>query len=518
MFRIKSLFPTPPAWAAAGAPLFAVAALAAHPGPEPRPGPSQQVVSGDGGTTFVFTPFGLRPPVDNRLEPVDSNAFDGNGVEIPNTLPSRPGAPFNLHRGPVTITDIPRTSPREDLRRIFSAIKSAAGEGWVDDAAIVLGLDILEGNPVADRAYSGFPLLHYTGPLKLKRVVAERDASGRVIGGNVVVHQVWYDSHIESDTALIDPSEVQDVPWTVTYVVDVLDGGSDDFAPFAMLFDAPPEPGVFGPPHVAMDTSFFPMQEGKRHVVTIAQAPGAYWKITYTWGWRRHPPRVQAAENALQSADGLSLLAWETLTFGVDPRANEAKKLAAIAQIGDLAPAKRMWNALRAARNASPEGAAALAMEAQAALDDWSDRTRLPRGVQADPSADATLFYVNNTIYGNTRSFNGWDGRGAVFRAALLNGDHFVHGYVAVDFGGSRGWENQFVDAGGAGASHTFGRVHWWPVAGGPFGGIIIPPVSAEGEPGRHRVEIELNYDAPERLTLYQFDPMHHDVAVYSLH
>ena len=42
------------------------------------------------------------------------------------------------------------------------------------------------------------------------------------IGGEVEVRQVWYDSHIESDTAFIDPSDVLDVPWVITYTVDVL--------------------------------------------------------------------------------------------------------------------------------------------------------------------------------------------------------------------------------------------------------------------------------------------------------
>lgn len=52
-----------------------------------------------------------------------------------------------------------------------------------------------------------------------------------------------------------------------------------------------------------------------------------------------------------------------------------------------------------------------------------------------------------------------------------------------------------------------------------PLNSITVPPASADGlTPGQHKVEITLNYDAPQRLKLYQFDPLHHDVAVYSLH
>src|SRR3546814_17378595 len=37
---------------------------------------------------------------------------------------------------------------------------------------------------------------------------------------------------------------------------------------------------------------------------------------------------------------------------------------------------------------------------------------------------------------GNTRGFN--------YKVKLLNADKFPHMYVNVDFGGTRGWENQF--------------------------------------------------------------------------
>lgn len=495
-------------------------AVAQHPNPQPRPGPSTQTVSPDGTTTFVTTPEGPLPVGQNQLDYVESNIFDRNGVEMLNTLPSRPDASFNLHAGPVITEEIDRTSPTEDLEEALDRIRDAAEDGRVDREAIELGLDILEGEPVPGRAYSGFPLLHYTGPEKVKRVEPIFDEQGRKVGGNVDIHQIWYDEKVESDTAFLDPSAVQDVPWTVTYTIDVLKGGADDFAPFVMYFDAPPSdtPGSFGPPHVAMDASFFPMSEGTRHVIRIRHAPARYYNLTYTWGWRVHPPRVQVTENALKTAGGKTLPQWEIDTFGPAPRSSEEAKLAAIAKIGELSPAKRMWQALRDARDAAPEEVVALMDEALAAFEDWTDRTSLPRGVEADPSADVTLFYVNNTIYGNARTFDAWDERGAVFEAALLNGDHFTHGYMNVDFGGSRGWENQFQDAGGPAASHTFGRVHWWVNAGGPWGAITVPPVSDDGVPGSHRVEIELNFDSPERLSLYNFDPLHHDVAVYSLH
>lgn len=510
-------------------------ALAQHPGPQPRPmaamgtvDSQSDTVGADGvvTTTVVCATSPLAPGTSNQLSYVESNMYDGLGHEMVNTLPSTPAIPFNLIDGAVQTFPIDKTSPKDDLNQLLADIQSAANNGVVDQQKIQLALDILEGNPIANRQYSGFPLLHYNGPNKLGTVAAIFDASGTKIGGNVNIHQIWYDNHIESDTALLDVSQVLDVPWTVTYTIDVLNSGADDFSPFVMYFDDPSlsPPGMPPMPHVAMDAAFYPLSEGQRYVIKLKQAPAKYYNLTYTWGWRIHPPRVQVTEKVSKTAPDATgvprnLLWWETSVFGANPRQDEASKLFAISQIGELSPAKRIWQDLRTASGSTPAQVVTLISDAMISFRDWSDRTHLPRGVQADPNSDVTLFYVNNTIYGNVTTFNNFTGRGSIFKATLLNGDHFVHAYVNVDFGGSRGWENQFQNSGGAGSSHTFGRVHWWMNTAMPLNSITVPPASADGiVPSKHRVQLTLNYDPPQRLSLYQFDPLHHDVAVYSLH
>jgi hypothetical protein len=515
--------------------LITVSSHAQHPGPQPRPMASMgtvesqtDTVGADGivTTTIVSATSPLPPGTANQLQYVQSNIFDGRGQEMVNTLPSTPVNAFNLIDGAVQTFAIDKTSPKDDLNQLLADIQSAASHGVIDQQKIQLALDILEGNPIANRQYSGFPLLHYNGPNKLGTVVPIFDALGNKIGGNVNIHQIWYDNHIESDTALLDVSQVVGVPWTVTYTIDVLNGGADDFSPFVMYFDDPTlsMPGMPPMPHVAMDAAFYPLSEGQRYIIKLKQAPAKYYNLTYTWGWRIHPPRVQVTEKVSKTAPDATgvprnLLWWETSVFGSNPRLDDASKLFAISQIGELAPAKRIWQALRNASSSTPAQVSALIADAMISFRDWSDRTHLPRGVQADPNADVTLFYVNNTIYGNVTTFNKFTGSGSIFKATLLNGDHFVHGYVNVDFGGSRGWENQFQNSGGAGSSHTFGRAHWWMNTAMPLNSVAVPPASADGAvPGQHRVQLTLNYAPPERLKLYQFDPLHHDVAVYSLH
>jgi len=518
-------------WLALVFALFATTySIAQHPGPQPRPMASKLTVesqtnsiAADGvpTTTIISATSPLPAGTSNQLAYVESNIRDGLGNEMVNTLPSTPTSPFNLIDGAVQTSAIDKTSPKDDLNQLLSNIQSAASKGTVDQQKIQAALDILEGNAIPNRVYSGFALLHYNGPNKVGHVTLQADGTY-----NVNIHQVWYDNHIESDTALLDVSQALNSPWTATYTIDVLNGGADDFSPFVMYFDHPSmsPPGMPRMPHVAMDATFYPLAEGTRFIIKLKHAPATYYNLTYTWGWRIHPPRVQVTERVSKTAPDATgvardLLWWETSVFGVNPRQDEASKLFAISQIGELDPAKRIWQALRDARSATPAQAAALAADALISFRDWSDRTHLPRGVQADPNSDVTLFYSNNTIYGNVTTFNNWNGRGSIFKATLLNGDHFVHGYVNVDFGGSRGWENQFQDAGGPGGSHTFGRTHWWMNTAMPLNSVTVDPASADGRTlGQRRVQITLNYDAPERLKLYQFDPLHHDVAVYSLH
>ncbi|HVS82847.1 MAG TPA: hypothetical protein VHE60_14045 [Pyrinomonadaceae bacterium] len=531
-----------------------------HPHPQMRPQASTATTVGN--TTYVSTgqslfpkgdPFKY-PPGTNFLPTIYTNMFDGFGKEMPNTLPSTPDVPYNLHDGEPVVSKIDPASPTDDLLDVLELVKSlprdsvkpagpvkpplpkenkAASDEEIRKK-IQRGLDIIEGNPVPDRVYSGLPLLHYKGPEKCKKVIPIRDATGKVIGGNVNVHQVWYDIHIESDTAFLDTTEVNEVPWTITYTVDVLNRGHDDFSPFVMYYDDPAlsPPGTPPLPHIGMDQSYFNMDDGTRTVFKIKMAPGKYYSLTYTWGWRNHPPRVQVSENAckrMKDANGnnKTLVQWETDVFGENPSANESSKLKAIAKIGDLAPEKRMWSALRIARQAagvSDYGTVRIKLnEALDAYHDWRNRNQLPRGVQVDRNADVTLFYVNNTIYaeiigGGWVDFTKWTLRGTTLKITLLNGDYFEHGYQNVDFGGARGWENQFqssVKSGGSGCWFTFGRAHWWmnlPAM------IVVPPASPYNELGLQKVQITYNYEPSRRLRFYQFDPVHHDVAVFSVH
>jgi hypothetical protein len=219
--------------------------------------------------------------------------------------------------------------------------------------------------------------------------------------------------------------------------------------------------------------------------------------------------------------------------FGPDgkPTKCERQKLYAIAQLGDLAPEKRMWHAVREARQAADSGdwktvAAIVRDRALPAYFDWLNRNLLPAGVVKDPGSDVTLLYVNNSTYGELTNnawgrWDAWEQRPKKLRVTVYNGDNFVHSYTIADFGGNRGWENQFkssVKFAGSGCWFTFGRNWWWLPVGGPVNPYVCVAPTEGLSPGVHKFDIDLNFDPSRRLRFYQFDPFHHDVAIYSIH
>lgn len=585
---------------------------------QPRVPFETRTTSPDGKTTYlsssppVFPPgdsFGLNPP--NMLPTRYELAETCRGTPIPNTLPSTPDNPYNLHDDPV-VTTIDGTSPTDDLDWIMDQLEAIldpglkCGDGGkcsMDNSPnppsnvtslARMGVDIIEGNPLSDRlqgrAYEGFPLLHYLGGLKTKSVDP--------VTKTVTINQIIFDSHMEADTNYVDPTVVDDEEWKIVYNVNVLARGHEDFAPFGIFFDDRDEldlTDVGGPnlggkriPNVAMDQTFFPMEEGQRYTFRMKMPPAKFWNLTYHWGWRVHPPRVQVTENVtVPLANGQPRNWAEVGVFGANPRASEEAKMAAIGMIGDLAPAKRMWRMFRdiadmpnGFRNRTQRKLAKIMPELRQAFYDWQNRNTLPTGFTQSPDADTTLLFINNTVYGQVAGHDGdaevridklWNNRGDKLNIQLLNGDYFLHAYVPVDFGGLRGWENIYhstLPLGGAGPLFTFGRAYWWvhSAGGGPipippakrppeslgnasatddmahgrammrgklgnsndrgehaegsWGGLIqtVPDYTTAAGIGEHHVEITLNYEPSRRLRMYQFDPLHHDVAIWSMH
>src|SRR5262249_57375357 len=89
------------------------------------------------------------------------------------------------------VTDIPDGPPESIIDAILQQMSL--------EKTTQTGLDILEGNPLEPRAYSGLPLLHYKRPDKIKKVTRTTDKDGHLIG-TVNVHRVRDYRHTHPDT------------------------------------------------------------------------------------------------------------------------------------------------------------------------------------------------------------------------------------------------------------------------------------------------------------------------------
>jgi len=630
---------------AAGAqdiPTFPDGEASNHPAPNPFTVPTGSLSFEDDGFTSVYEgpqpifeqsrPFEDPQGATNILPTVYEQMIDQGGDRVPNSLPSTPDNPYNLHPDPVVSETDPR-SPRTDLLNIINELQAVVfpqdraatnrdvfpgGEGVpadprrgrverkenagtlpevadeIDMDKVEFAIDILEGNEFEgrDRAYEGeISLLNFNGVNNIKEVTQNEDGEW-----TVEVEQFWMRQRIKSDTMFFDLSNMPpNETWKINYTVHSMHWGHEDFAPFQVFFQDPDdrpegEPQII--PFFQMDQTFFPMEEGKKYEFEAAMPPADMYNLTYHWGWRVHPPRIQAIENAGKTVMGQNIVQWERDVFGEDPRASEEAKLEAIEQIGDLSPAKRMWEGFRQLRemgnSASRPEQQEIVAEIKAAFDDWKDRLTLPRGVEqaeaeeGEQAYDQTLFYVNNTIYGTMhgvgrmaeQTWFEFQTRGETLKTRLINGDYFSHAYQNVDFGGLRGWENIYqntIPIGGQGPWFTFGRTQWQPNTVRP---AVVPAAerpedqelaelqTGDGSPrqvqpretaaipqdnpnatrndegptwlrapaegasvvrnerglGIHDVEVNYNHDPSRRLRFYQFDPMHHNVAIFSIH
>ncbi|MEJ7639160.1 MAG: hypothetical protein WKF75_14605 [Singulisphaera sp.] len=429
-----------------------------------------------------------------------------------------------------------------------------------------------------------------------------------------------------ADPSKPDAEQAKDVvPWTMTYTIDVLNRGRDDFAPFAMFFDHPdaakaapavmqrdvvtelklpkskqlltrpeaekskvePEPEKKEEeklPHIAMDQTFFPIEEGTRTVLKIKMPPPVYYKLVYTWGWRRHPPRAQALEadailkelggpeckHGGEVVKGKKLSQYEKDVFGDAPLCSDAAKESAISKISDLSPAKRMWKALKAARQdvdtASYHRASSRSSRATTLLD-WKThqppahprrilghghecpedrgrggrghedrRPRLRRGPPQDQARPGHRLHAPVRQQHDLRRAQGWRLRGHSEVAGTPAGGGVgdlgddlqrrllpprLHGRR---LRGARGWENQFK------ATEPLGDRGAGSRSAGPTGpwssrspsGLPGPP----GEPHDRREaeslqthrEAQTPLRAQPPAAALPIDQLHHGLAIFSLH
>src|SRR3954468_2307335 len=369
--------------------------------------------------------------------------------------------------------------PETDLGAALDAMSAAAAANDRAKASSArnLALDILEGNAIGGKAYSGMPLLNWNSPAKVKSVPA---------GGNVVVREVRWDEHALSDTWLLsfdDPNQ----PYTITFRIselgttfgsaltpapllsqngNVIGGETQVLAPLA-------------PPMLSMGTTTtnrFSPNGGNEFTrlavqdVTVAMPPPGMTDAVI------EPDLKPGSETTFTlqrtSADHLNAARADFGFSSTNPSA--AEKAAAINRLADVSPEKELWGDLQQLRPDAPgflDAAGLVASGDRSLVGAMRTRSSPAAGVAHDPAADVNVDFVNNETY----LFRGngplpTPGHGNNLRVATTNADGFTHHLVGM----------ALTNSAGAPGSIGWGQFSWQPVSSasvgsGASGSVNVP-------------------------------------------
>ena len=286
------------------------------------------------------------------------------------------------------------------------------------------------------------------------------------------------------------------------------------------------------PPGCRHGPDVLPDQEGTRTVLRIKMAPAEYYKPGLHLGLAHAPAARPGDRERHQDGGPARRSQWEIDVFGPDPRASEEAKLAAIAKIGDLAPAKRMWQRPAQARATRPRarrlaaGRAAARRGGRHAFQDWQDRTQLPARRRARPRRrpHPLLRQQHDLRRVHRRRTHQLPGVADPRHAA--QGDarqrRLLHHALPERRLRRRPRLGEPVQVVGQGRRLGL-LVHLRPQLlvdepGEPDRCVAAGGPRAAYKASVQKLEITFNYDPSRRLRFYQFDPLHHDVAVFSVH
>jgi streptogramin lyase len=327
-------------------------------------------------------------------------------------------------------------SPESDLAAALETL-AATTDPAAARAARGTALDILEGERIDGKAYSGLPLLNWNSPAKVKTVPA---------GGEVTVNEARFGEHVIRDTWLLE-FEDPEQPFSITYRIAELGPGlGGALAPTPLLADGGEPVGGL---HSAIQPLALPseptgtLESSRFHPDGAAERTRrAIQEVTVRMPSPRHlhtllDPASQPPGPTLASVRPATpeLLAAARDAFGFSGGSpTDAERTAAIGKLGDGAPEKLLWSDLRSLDPDAPdflERARTLGEQDSQLVDAMRTRSRLPSGVGADPAADVKVVLMNNEAYVSRPSVRVEPG--GTLRVEVINRDGFAHRMDAID-------------------------------------------------------------------------------------
>jgi hypothetical protein len=342
-------------------------------------------------------------------------------------------------------------NPEDDLGSALDTMSAAAAAGDKTTAANArqLAINILEGNPVAGKAYSGMPLLNWNSPAKVKNVPA---------GGNVVVREVRFGETALSDTWLLsfdDPNQ----PYTITFRITELGtqfGGTLTPAPLleqngltiggetqALMPLMTPTLLTGTSTTSRFVTNGAEVTRNATQDITVAMPPAGMTDAILE-------PNLQPTKETMVTLERTSAerLNQARSDFGFSTTAPSASdKASAIGRIGDGAPEKELWGDLQQLNPSAPgflNAAALVASGDRALVSAMRMRSGPPAGVGHDPTADVNVAFLNNEAY-MYRGAGALPQGGSALKVNVTNADNFTHQVQALGLSdesplGAIGW------------------------------------------------------------------------------
>src|SRR3954447_22708115 len=297
--------------------------------------------------------------------------------------------------------------PEADLVAALDSMGAAAAANNRSAAASArtLAINILEGNPIGGKAYSGMPLLNWNSPAKIKNVPA---------GGNVVVREGRWGEHALSDTWLLsfdNPNQTYSITFRIAELGttfgsaltpapllsqngNVIGGESQVLTPLA-------------PPPLAMGTTTstrFTPNGGNEFTrlavqdVTVAMPPAGVTDLVL------EPDLKPASETLfpLQRAGAEHPNSARADFWVSSDTPSAAEKVAAINKLADVSPEKELWSDLRDLRPDAPVCLTAAGLGAggaRALVSAMKTRSSPAAGVAHAQTADVNVDFVNNETY-----------------------------------------------------------------------------------------------------------------------
>ncbi|SHH49652.1 hypothetical protein [Halobaculum gomorrense] len=451
---------------------------------------------------------GLDPNEPGILEPVKTK-LSGNEVRIPGTDQVKDGELQQVvsHTsedadGATSVrgNEITQVSnPHEDLSTALGNLADAADDG--DKPAMEAAAKEVEAiltGETQGRIYDGFRLLNYSkggdlpdhvdGEYKMKRLQDSGETKESLDGTQrtvweVDVNMLWYGESFDADTYLLrvpveaHPNDLLRVNYHVYSLV------REELSPGTAVND------MGGLPFKIFDSTWSAVGGDEVHHISVDKPPLGLLRGIYTWGWRKHPPRIQFLQPVFETeVDGNVTLDPKSASFAVRNRS------LSLDDIGDAAPEKKAHHVAYAVleENAGPGKVSGMLTNAdkkpRGTYDSWidlmSDPLQLPpeawdvleeEGIERGEfgSYRYVTVYANNEMYGNgpdgADTMTPWEQRDR-FEVKVINLDDHTHYYRAVDFGYRVGDDIRSAPTSLdlSGASHSFEIMNLKPLYGAP--------------------------------------------------